>query len=142
MQPVEIKGTFIKVAKTEEYDYANEHWYKSGFAIMREGEYSKQVAFFMHTHEPLTILDSLKPGMPMLVSFTAKSHENPQKPDSWFTELRCSKFIAYNPLTQEVEVSYPVQTAMPAEPENAMPTEQIPEWNKMPSEDENDKLPF
>ena len=61
---------------------------KGGFVIMREGEYSKPVAFELFGDERLSLLTGLSAGMPVKVNFIAVSFEG--KNGGYYTTLRCT----------------------------------------------------
>ncbi|MCR5192070.1 MAG: DUF3127 domain-containing protein [Bacteroidales bacterium] len=112
---------------------------KGGFVIMREGEYSKPVAFELFGDERLALLTGLSAGMPVKVNFIAVSFEG--KNGGYYTTLRCTNVFPLvtgtaTPVNQAstVAAANPTGVSAPQDQPNAelSPDEALPFDNDLP----------
>lgn len=137
---MEIIGTMYKILRQEEVTLGDgTKKMKGGFVIMREGEYSKPVAFELFGDERLSLLTGLSAGMPVKVNFIAVSFEG--KNGGYYTTLRCTNVFPLvtgtaTPVNQasNVAAANPTGGSAPQDQPNAelSPDEALPFDNDLP----------
>lgn len=126
---MEINGTIYRILPQQDVVFGDgTRKVKGGFVIMREGDYPKPVAFELFGEERLSLLNGLKLGMPVRVSFFAESREG--KNGNYYTTLRCFN-IMHQGATTNVP---PVSGGNPAT-SNTPPYSWNPSGNTVPTQD-------
>ena len=139
---MEIIGTIYKILRKEEVTFGDgTKKTKGGFVIMREGEYTKPVAFELFSEERLELLNGLNIGTTVKVNFIANSREG--KDGRYYTTLRCTNVfplveMASSPPTGTTTTASgswnPTSNTMPPEqePGGLSPDEALPFENDLP----------
>ena len=137
---MEITGTMLKILPAEEITLGDgTKKMKGGFVIMRDGEYSKPVAFELFGQDRLEMLSGLTLNMPVKVNFIASSREG--KDGRYFTSLRCTgvfPLMATSPADQVGTIPNPVAQSTVMQSQN-QPFGELPHDEQLPFEN---NLPF
>jgi len=143
---MEIIGTVYKILPTEEVTLGDGTTRKkSGFVIMRDGEFAKHVAFELFGDDRLALLNGLNVGMPVKVNFLPVSFMG--KNGGYYTTLRCTNVfplvaaaptnpssVTSNMAEQNNEVWNPTGISMQQNQHltEMQPDEQLPFENDLP----------
>jgi hypothetical protein len=84
-----IEGTIVKLmAKQNGTSKSGNTWERNDFVISTEGDHSKKIYITAYASDKLQIVNNLKVGEKVKVSFNLESRENN---DKWYTSVNAWK---------------------------------------------------
>lgn len=138
---MELIGRLIKKLPQETGQGKNGQWIKGGFVVETEEQFPKKICFTVWGDAMITALNEINENDQIKAHFSAESREYNER---WYTDLRCFRIDAFNPITpvytNDAQGSMPQAAPQPKQ-SSPSPIEDPGSFNTQATP-EDDDLPF
>ena len=139
---MELIGKLVKKLPQETGQGKNGQWVKGAFVVETEEQFPKKAHFTVWGENMISALAAIKEDDQIKVHFSVESREYNER---WYTDLRCFRIDAFNPVTPVGTAPAPAQQPSyqpaqpPQQPINEPPVTGSFNTQSLPDEDD---LPF